>query len=50
MLDEMSVEIQPKDTLRYIISTDIGHGPKVIAGDNVNDPQHLLDVEGCPKC
>jgi len=49
MIDEMVVEVHPKDTLRYIISTDIGHGPKIVAGNTIELPEHLLNADGLPQ-
>ena len=49
MIDEMVVEVRPKDTLRYIISTDIGHGPKIVAGNTIELPEHLLNADGLPQ-
>ena len=48
-LDDVIMEVQPKNTLRYIISTEIGGGPKVVAGNYVEDPTHLLNADGLPK-
>ena len=49
LLDDVIMEVQPKNTLRYIISTEIGGGPKVVAGNCVEDSTHLLNVDGLPK-
>lgn len=45
----LDVEVQPKASLRYVISTKVGSGPKVLPASGNEDPIHLLNSEGVPK-